>query len=260
MNQHASRPVAQGFPLHRRMNGSIQTAGLRTTTPLRTSNPPTITDGGPLRRPLFKSQIPIRIDFGAAGSRPSQQALLHAQALEQRRQMFSASQNFPSAALQAMRTSSNQQPLETAIKFYEDRLQTDLGDFRAMCTRLILKEKEEKEKWRILCLKMMKERDTARQRVSALISEREIHLSSSSSSSSPSVASGPASSTESIASASKRTREESDSQENTPELPSLVEPRPIRSLRSHSWKGNILRRAELLQNVLQDHKNLHVAE
>ena len=28
----------------------------------------------------------------------------------------------------------------------------------------------------------------------------------------------------------------------------------------HSWKGNILWRAELLQNVLQDHKNLHVAE
>ena len=53
------------------------------------------------------SQIPIRIDFGAAGSQPSQQALLHAQAPEQRRQMFSASQNSASAALQAMRTSSN---------------------------------------------------------------------------------------------------------------------------------------------------------
>ena len=100
------------------MNGSIQTAGPRTTTPLRTSNPPTITNRGPLRRPLFKSQIPIRIDFGAAGSQPSQQALLHAQALEQRRQMFSASQNSPSAALQVMRTSSHQQPLKTAIKFY----------------------------------------------------------------------------------------------------------------------------------------------
>ena len=130
------------------MNGSIQTAGPRTTTSLRTSNPPTITDGGPLRRPLFKSQIPIRIDFGAAGSQTS-----------------------ASAALQAVRTSSNQQPLETAIKFYEDRMPTDLGDFRATCTRLTLKEKEEKEKWRTLCLKMMKERDTTRQRVSALISE-----------------------------------------------------------------------------------------
>ena len=125
------------------------------------------------------------------------------------------------------------QLLEAAIKFYQDRLQTDLGDFRATYTRLILKEKDEKEKWRTLCLKMMKERDTARQKVSALISEWEIHLSSSLTSSSPSAAPGPVSSTESIASkVSKQTRKESDSQENTQELPSLVEPRPIRSLRS----------------------------
>ena len=28
----------------------------------------------------------------------------------------------------------------------------------------------------------------------------------------------------------------------------------------HSWNWTILRSAELMQNVLQDHKNLHVAE
>ena len=42
-------------------------------------------------------------------------------------------------------------------------------------------QKEEKEKWHTLCLKLVRERDTTRQRISALItSEHDTHLSSSS--------------------------------------------------------------------------------
>ena len=105
-----------------------------------------------------------------------------------------------------------------------------------MCFRLMLKEREEKEKWHTLCLKMMKERDTARQRVSALVSERETHLSSSSS--------VPASAKENIP--SKRARDETTTTTTTTisstvqELvvvvpsrssPTHVESRPIRGLR-----------------------------
>jgi len=226
---------AQGFPLHRRINGSIQPAGPRMTQ-LRPSNPSTTTDGGPLRRSLLRSQIPIRTSFGGV-PQPSPQVLLRSQALEQRRQLFSTSPQSSAAAtaLQAMRTSApGQQPIEAAFKAYENRLQTDLRDFRAMCSRLILQEQEEKEKWHTLCLKMMKERDTARQRVSALISERATsHLSS------PSVTTASAYANEHLASkVPKRARDENSSaaQASTHELPptrsSPVESRPIRSLRS----------------------------
>ena len=36
--------------------------------------------------------------------------------------------------------------------------------------------------------------------------------------------------------------------------------RMINGIHNHSWNWTILRSAELMQNVLQDHKNLHVAE
>ena len=196
-----------------------------------------MTNGGALRRSLgFNSQIPIRIGFGNQSS--SQQASLRARVLERHRQSLvnSTSQtSTASATHQAMRTSASasvgQQPIDNAFKVYEDRLQTDFRDFRAMCSRLILQEKEEKEKWHTLCLKMMKERDTARQRINALISERETHLSSSS-------AAVPASSAQgkNVASkASKRGRDESTSSAAAQEQPSSrsspVESRPIRSLR-----------------------------
>ena len=203
----------------------------------------------PLRRSdtLFKSQIPIRVNCGTEQrSRIHHQALLRAQAFERHRQSWlSTPQPF---ALQVMRTLSSssagpttgqhqqQQPIETAFRVYQDRLHTDLVDFRAMCSRLISQEIKEKEKWHTLCLKIMNERDTARQRVSALIREREARLSSSSSSSSSSSTSSSAK--ENVS--SKRARDETTSspsqEDNAQELPpaqsSPVESRPIRSLRS----------------------------
>jgi hypothetical protein len=185
-----------------------------------------MTSEGPLRR--FKSQIPIRIGFRThPNSSSSQQTSLRARILERHRQsLLSTSQT--STTTQAIRTpsTSQQQSIDVAFKVYEDRLQTDLGEFRAMCFRLILKEREEKERWHTLCLKMMKERDTARQRVSALVSERETHLSASSS--------VPASAKENVP--SKRARDETTSstvQELVVSSRSSphVESRPIRSLR-----------------------------
>ena len=136
-----------------------------------------------------------------------------ARVLERHRQSLVNSSRQSSAANATIRTTSassasanqqQQQPLiDNAFKFYEDKLQTEFRDFRAICSRMILQEKEEKEKWHCLCLKLMKERDTARQRISALISER---LSSSASSAQE----------KNVASkASKRGRDESDSAVST---------------------------------------------
>lgn len=213
------------------MNGPIQPASNAAQIRASTS----MINGGPLRRSLTsKSPSPIRIGFGTNQPvpQPSPQALLRRQAQSfvplQRQSLFSPPSHSSTAVGQ------QQQPIETAFKVYEDRLQTDLRHFRTICSRLISQEQEEKEKWHALCLKMMKERDTARQRVSALISEREMnhHLSS------PSAI--PASAKEnhtSSSKASKRARDDtttSAAQESTQELPSQstpVEPRPTRSLR-----------------------------
>ena len=230
------------------MNGPIQSSSSsgggpsRSSTPLRPSNPSSVMTNA-LRRSLgFNSQIPTRIGFGDHHSSSSQQASLRARVLERHRQSLVVnSTSLP----QAMRTSSASsaslsssttsqlQPIDNAFKVYEDKLQSDFRDFHAMCTRLILQEIEEKEKWHNLCLKMMKERDAARQRISVLISERESHLSSSSSAALPA---SPAAQEKNVTSkASKRGRDESASsaaaQEQLPSRSSPVESRPIRGLR-----------------------------
>ena len=218
------------------MNGPIQSSGPSRSTQLRPSNPSVMTNRGALRRSLgFNSQIPIRIGFGDQSS-SSQQASLRARVLERHRQSLvnSTSHQAIRSSVSASSTSASQQPIDNAFKAYEDRLQADFRDFRAMCSRLILQEKEEKEKWHTLCLKMMKERDTARQRINTLISKRETnHLSS------PSAAVPPASSAAQeknvISKASKRGRDESNNSAATQELASSrsssAESRPIRSLR-----------------------------
>ena len=221
------------------MNGPIQSSGPGRSTQLRPSNPSVMTNGGALRRSLgFNSQIPVRIGFGNQSS-SSQQASLRARVLERHRQSLvnSTSQSSAAAAAthQALRSSvsassasASQQPIDNAFKVYEDRLQTDFRDFRAMCSQLILQEKEEKEKWHTLCLKMMRERDTARQRINTLISERVTNHLSSSSAEIP-----PASAQEKnlTSKASKRGRDESAAAQELPSRSSPVETRPIRNLR-----------------------------
>lgn len=55
--------------------------------------------------------------------------------------------------------------VDAAFNVYGERLQADLRDFRSLCSTLVLKEQNEKEQWHTLCLKVMRERDLARQRV-----------------------------------------------------------------------------------------------
>ncbi|PPQ77913.1 hypothetical protein CVT26_005167 [Gymnopilus dilepis] len=57
------------------------------------------------------------------------------------------------------------QSVESAFNVYGERLQADLRDFRALCTSLVVKELEETRKWHSLSLKLMKERDAARQKI-----------------------------------------------------------------------------------------------
>lgn len=58
--------------------------------------------------------------------------------------------------------------VDAAFTVYGERLQSDLRDFRSLCSTLVLKEQNEKEQWHTLCLKVMRERDLARQRVMEL--------------------------------------------------------------------------------------------
>ncbi|KAJ3494618.1 hypothetical protein NLJ89_g10772 [Agrocybe chaxingu] len=63
--------------------------------------------------------------------------------------------------------------IERAFQIYTERHESDLRDFRGLCIGLAAHEQHEKEKWHSLCMKIMKERDMARQRVEELVEERE---------------------------------------------------------------------------------------
>ncbi|KAF8878016.1 hypothetical protein CPB84DRAFT_1794466 [Gymnopilus junonius] len=60
------------------------------------------------------------------------------------------------------------QTVESAFTVYGERLQADLRDFRALCTTLVVKEYQDKQRWHSLCMKMMRERDVEKQKVLAL--------------------------------------------------------------------------------------------
>ncbi|KAF9530900.1 hypothetical protein CPB83DRAFT_144149 [Crepidotus variabilis] len=62
--------------------------------------------------------------------------------------------------------------LEKAFNVYNDRVRSDLRDFRGLCTSLVAQEQQEAMKWYSLCLKVMKERDIARQQLHLLSLER----------------------------------------------------------------------------------------
>ncbi|KAF9457399.1 hypothetical protein BDZ94DRAFT_1301940 [Collybia nuda] len=66
--------------------------------------------------------------------------------------------------------------LDAAFRTYADRCATELSNLRTVCTRAILKERQDREKWRSHCVTFKQERDIARDRVRALIGEREAHL------------------------------------------------------------------------------------
>lgn len=66
--------------------------------------------------------------------------------------------------------------LDAAFHTYAERCASELANLRIVCTRAILKERQDREKWRSHCVTFKQERDVARERVRALIGEREAHL------------------------------------------------------------------------------------
>jgi hypothetical protein len=78
--------------------------------------------------------------------------------------------------IQAPSTSPTIAFFDTTFRYYAERCSTELANLRSVCTRAILKEKQDKEKWRSHCVTFKQERDVARERVRALIGEREAHL------------------------------------------------------------------------------------
>ncbi|PPQ99486.1 hypothetical protein CVT24_005277 [Panaeolus cyanescens] len=54
------------------------------------------------------------------------------------------------------------QTIETAFKVFNDRFQKDLREFQTVCTRFVIKEMQEKDRWHRLYLEVVKERDEAR--------------------------------------------------------------------------------------------------
>ncbi|KAF8148830.1 hypothetical protein B0H34DRAFT_199743 [Crassisporium funariophilum] len=205
---------------------------------LRPSNPST-QGATPLRRTVFRSQIPI-----AARHPSTQTGHVQHQALEQGSRAFqpfstpqprphnmhSAAQHFhatPTTTYQAMRSPGGSTPtvtqsVEMAFTVFGERMQADLRDFRTICVRLMSQEQEDKEKWHTLCLKMMRERDTARQRVHALIGEREARAADTVGSQETSGQRG-----------SKRGREDrTDMVDDVSSRSSSTNSRPIRSMRA----------------------------
>jgi len=110
--------------------------------------------------PMFRSQIPVRAE------RP------HGISLEQHMrnlQPFTTPHKFNPAHMTIANSLTEYhtvvESVDAAFNFYGERLQSDLRDFRSLCSTLVLKEQNEKEQWHTLCLKVMRERDLARQRV-----------------------------------------------------------------------------------------------
>ncbi|KDR71092.1 hypothetical protein GALMADRAFT_229744 [Galerina marginata CBS 339.88] len=195
MNQ-SSNKSSMGQNRSNRTSMPVRPSQLR---PLMPSNMAVNNATGPMRRPIFRSQIPIRARMEEQGSTQPQPNIL-----EQRMHNlhpFTTPQR-PAVPVSLSDTQSVVQSVDTAFTVYGERLQADLRDFRSLCTTLVVKEHQEKERWHSLCLKIMKERDSARQRMQALLAgQREP---------SPRAVSPPGSPTTESSSArgSKRAREE----------------------------------------------------
>jgi hypothetical protein len=66
--------------------------------------------------------------------------------------------------------------LDNAFRSSAERIQSELANLRTACTRAIFREQQDKERWRRHCVTFKQERDVARERVRALIVEREVHM------------------------------------------------------------------------------------
>ncbi|KIM42645.1 hypothetical protein M413DRAFT_444332 [Hebeloma cylindrosporum] len=196
---------------------------LSTTPPQRNSNstaqPSVLRSRRIVQVPMLRSSV--------RGEQPQ------AMSLEQHMrnlQPFTTSQKLNPAHLAIANNLTEQhtvaESVDAAFNVYGERLHADLRDFRSLCSTLVLKEQNEKEQWHTLCLKVMRERDMARQRVLELQSAVQR-------SSSPPDTNRP----------SKRLHdsEEKDVEPESPSRSNSCESRPICSLRAspvHSPPGS----------------------
>ncbi|KAF8075774.1 hypothetical protein FPV67DRAFT_1469179 [Lyophyllum atratum] len=65
---------------------------------------------------------------------------------------------------------------DTTFHTYSERIHTELTNLRTFCSKAIFREHQEKEKWKAHCVTFRQERDVARERVRALIGEREAQM------------------------------------------------------------------------------------
>ena len=63
--------------------------------------------------------------------------------------------------------------LDATFRSYAERIQTELTHLRAVCTKVMCRERQERDEWRARCLTFKEERDAARVRVRAMLGERE---------------------------------------------------------------------------------------
>lgn len=63
--------------------------------------------------------------------------------------------------------------LDTAFRSYAERIQAELAALRTACARALCREQQDTARWRRHCAAFKRERDVARERVRALIGERE---------------------------------------------------------------------------------------
>lgn len=138
------------------------------------------TPTSPNRRPAFRSQIPIPTPLNAQTSylrSRSQQSQAyrmidaHMRGVLQPQRPGGKTDSAASAARLAS-TLATREPLGKsmviAFDVYGKRLKTDLGQFSMVCSALVREEQQEKEKWKSLCTKVMKERDDARGALEAI--------------------------------------------------------------------------------------------
>ncbi|CAA7268670.1 unnamed protein product [Cyclocybe aegerita] len=191
--------------------------------------------GSPIQRPVFRSQIPIRARYGpplpsTPHNTPPRSLVYHHPHAVRPAARIPSSDVHPAVAVSLAENKTAALSIERGFKVFAEGLESDLRDFRGLCIGLVVHEQHEKEKWYSLCMKIMKERDMARQRVDELVQEREdigIPTNEMMIERVPGANGGP-----------KRGREEGDveagSQENKSDAGSDKAQRPVRSLRGPS--------------------------
>ncbi|KAF8189653.1 hypothetical protein BJ912DRAFT_966026, partial [Pholiota molesta] len=121
----------------------------------------------PQRR--FRSQIPVRIPCNPERQRAIENHMRLA--FQPRRTGPYTRPTTPLAArrvaLSLIETQSVVKNVDSAFNVYNDRLEADLRDFRSLCGTLVAQEHREKEQWRLMCAKILKERDAARAIINA---------------------------------------------------------------------------------------------